>query len=92
MKPARQSDAPAAGLAAPSRVAAWVSWLLVVTLALLCLWLAQLYFIARTEIALLRDQYQLAEFELRSARQQAEAERILAQHELAQLRDRAGAR
>jgi hypothetical protein len=56
------------------------------TLTVLCLWLAQLYFTTQAQNSLLRDQQRLTELELRNARQHAEAERILAGRELTDLR------
>lgn len=60
--------------------------MMVATLAILCACLAQLWFMTRAENALLRDQQRLTELELRNARQHAEAERILTQREIADLR------
>lgn len=53
-------------------------WLVAFGFSLGCLWLVQLYLTARAENALLRDRQTLIELELRSLRQQLEAERILA--------------
>lgn len=86
--PSSPGSTPASvGRANAPRLSAWVPWTLVASLAILCLWLAQLLFMTRTENAVLRDQLQLAELELRSAQQHAEAERILAQRELSDLRE-----
>lgn len=70
----------------PASLAAWTPWFLVMTLTVLCLWLVQLYFTTQAQNSLLRDQQRLTELELRNARQHAEAERILAGRELADLR------
>lgn len=87
---------PSSSPPAPRRAAVslgligWVPWLLVATLGVLCLWLAQLYLTVQAENALLRDHQRLTELELRSAQQHAEAERILAARELADLRAQRG--
>lgn len=78
--------------ASPGFAARAAPWLLIVTLVILGLWLGQLYLMVRAENALLRDQLRLTELELRSERQRAEAERILAQRELADLREKPGSR
>jgi hypothetical protein len=49
-----------------------------------------LYVTLRAENALLREQQLLLEAELRSTHQRAEAERIVFEHELANLRRRSG--
>ena len=63
----------------PSR---FLPWAIAASLALACAWLGQLYLTNRTENSLLRDQQALADLELRSTRQQAEAERLLAKRQL----------
>ena len=57
-------------------------WTIAASVAFACLWLGQLYLSSRAENALLQDQQTLADLELRSARQQAEAERLLAKRQL----------
>jgi hypothetical protein len=87
--PSSRSASPHAaptGAPSPASLAAWTPWFLVMTLTVLCLWLAQLYFTTQAQNSLLRDQQRLTELELRNARQHAEAERILAGRELADLR------
>lgn len=58
-------------------------WSIAACLALACAGLAQLYLSSRAENALFRNQTALVDLELRSARQQLEAERLLARRELA---------
>lgn len=58
-------------------------WFAAAGLALACLWLGQAVFTLRASNAVLRDQQALADLELRGARQQLEAERLLARHQLA---------
>lgn len=70
----------------PLGLAIWIPWVLVATLVVLCVWLTQLHLTLQAQNAVLRDQQRLAELALRDARQHAEAERILAQREVAELR------
>jgi len=60
-----------------------VPWAAAVVFAFASAWLGQLYLSGRAENALLRDQQQLADLELRSARQQTEAERLIANRQIA---------
>lgn len=60
----------------------FLPWAVAACLALACAGIGQLYVSTRTQSALLRDQAALAELELRSAHQQIEAERLLAQRQL----------
>lgn len=84
--PSSSSTSPHAPARSPGSLTAWTPWFLVMTLAVLCLWLAQLYFTTQAQNGLLREQQRLTELELRNARQHAEAERILATRELAEMR------
>ena len=60
----------------------WLPWLLTVLAFLAALCLAQLYFLSRTENALLRDQLALADTTAAALRNQLESERLLARHPL----------
>ncbi len=57
-------------------------------LALVAAWAGRLYVAERAQASLLRDQERLAQLELRAVRNQAEAERIVAQRQLADERAR----
>ena len=70
----------------PFRIWKHLPWATVVLLALACGGLLQLVATLRAQNALLRDQQALLEVELRSTRQQLEAERILSRHETDALR------
>lgn len=59
----------------------WLPWAAAACLALSTAWLGQLYYASRSETSLLRDQQALADVELKSARNQIEAERIIAKQE-----------
>lgn len=59
----------------------FVPWAMAAALALVAGWLAQRNVVDRGEIALLENQRALAEIALRSARNQLEAERLLAQRQ-----------
>ena len=61
-------------------------WAAAACLALAAVWSGRLYWTARTEAVLLRDQQRLADLELRSTRDQMEAERIVGRRELAETR------
>ncbi|MBI4624100.1 MAG: anti-sigma factor [Verrucomicrobia bacterium] len=63
----------------------FIPWAAAAGLALAAGWVAQLYYISRSEIALLTNQQALAELALQSARNQLEAERLLAQRQLSDL-------
>ncbi|MDB6094103.1 MAG: hypothetical protein JWM32_1665 [Verrucomicrobia bacterium] len=60
----------------------WMPWAAAAALAIGCAWLGQLYLSARSENVLLHDQQALADFELKSARHQLEAERLIARQEV----------
>ena len=66
----------------PFRTLVWLGWAAAACLAVACAWLGQLYLGSRYETATLRDQQALAEFQLRSARNQLEAERLIADHQI----------
>lgn len=66
----------------PFRVPVWLPWAAAACLAVTSAWLSQLYLGSRYEAATLRDQQALADFQLRSARNQLEAERLIAGHQL----------
>jgi len=61
-------------------------WAAAACLALAAAWSGRLYWSARSEAALLRDQQRLAGLELRSTRNQLEAERIVSRQQLAETR------
>jgi anti-sigma-K factor RskA len=67
------------------RTPLWVAWAAAACFAILCAWVGQLYVGSRFEAATLRDQQALADFQLRSARNQLEAERIIASHQLSSM-------
>jgi anti-sigma-K factor RskA len=78
--------APAPAPAARAEVVVlpvWIPWAAAACLAVTSAWLGQLYLTSRSEALLLRDQQTLAEFELKSAQHQLEAERLVARQELA---------
>lgn len=75
------------GVSSPSRSSssaalAWLGWAAAAGLAIVALWLGQLYFTAHTENSLLRQEQALAHAALRSSQNQLEAERILNQRQL----------
>ena len=67
------------------RTPLWVAWAAAACLAIMCAWVGQLYVGSRFEAATLRDQQAVADFQLRSARNQLEAERIIANHQLSSM-------
>ena len=69
----------------PLRFRSLLPWAVAAGLALGTAWFAQLYLGSRSETDLLRHQAALAEISLQSSRQQIEAERIIAQQQLAML-------
>ncbi len=69
---------------APLSFRVLIPWAIVAGLAVGGAWLGQLYFAARAEIALLHDQEALSNLAVIGARQQAEAERILSNRQLAE--------
>lgn len=66
----------------PFRTPMWLGWAAAACLAVTCAWLGQLYLGSRFEAATLRDRQTLAEFQLRTARNQIEAERLIANHQI----------
>jgi len=64
------------------RPAVMIPWAIAAGFAVACVWLAQLHLQNQTEKAVLQDQLKLAELEVTSRRQQLEAERILASHQV----------
>ncbi len=75
----------------PFRTPVWLPWAAAASLTIACAWLGQLYLGSRFEAATLRDQQALAEFELRSARNQLEAERLIAGHQLSAMTEQLAA-
>lgn len=63
-----------------------IPWALAVCLAAAAIWAAQVALVARSEMGVLEAQQKLVDLELQSARNQIEAERILNQRELTDLR------
>ena len=57
-------------------------WAAAAGFALLATWFGQRYFVSRTEADLLKTEQQLADYALRSARNQLEAERIVSRRQL----------
>ncbi len=66
----------------PFRIPAWLPWAAAACFAIASAWLGQLYLGSRFENASLRDSQTLADFQLRSTRNQLEAERLLARHQV----------
>ena len=64
------------------RAPVWIPWAAAAGLAVVCAWFGQLYVGSRFEVATLRDQQTLADFKLRSALHQLEAERLIANHQI----------
>jgi anti-sigma-K factor RskA len=64
------------------RAPVWLPWATAAGLAVVCAWLGQLYLGSRFEAATMRDQQAVAEFKLRSALNQLEAERLIASHRI----------
>ena len=81
----------AQGSVLPFRVPVWLSWAAAACLAISSAWLGQLYLGSRFEAATLRDQQALADFQLRSARHQLEAERLIAGHQLSTMTEQLAA-
>jgi anti-sigma-K factor RskA len=79
----------AAAAKAPARILPFPSllaWAVAAGLAVAAAWSGQLYWTARTENDLLRDQQKLADLALQGARNQLNEERIVNQRELADIR------
>lgn len=70
----------------PFRLPAWACWGAAIVLALATGYLAQLHFAGQAELVVLRESATLARVESESARQLLEAERLLAQRQIADLR------
>jgi len=66
----------------PFRIPAWLPWAAAACLTIASAWLGQLYVGSRFEAASLRDQQALADFQLRATRNQLEAERLIARHQV----------
>lgn len=75
--------APPATSGGPIPFRVLIPWAIAAGFAVTCAWLGQLYLTSRAETALLRDQQALADLEIIGARHQVEAERILANRQLA---------
>lgn len=76
-RPAQRGDA--------YRISLWLAWVVAAGFAILAAGLGQRYLGSRFEIATLRDQQAVAEFKHRSARNQLEAEHIIANHRIGTL-------
>ena len=75
----------------PFRVPVWIPWAAAACFAVACAWLGQLYLGSRFESATLRDQQALADFQLRSAHNQLDAERLIATHQLSSMTEQLAA-
>jgi anti-sigma-K factor RskA len=75
----------------PFRPPVWLPWAAAACLAVTCAWLSQLYLGSRYEADTLRDEQAVADFQLRSARNQVEAERLIASHQLSSLTEQLAA-
>jgi anti-sigma-K factor RskA len=64
------------------RPAVFVPWMMAACLAIGCVWLSQLYLQSRASSSVLQDQNALAQVEIESAKNQLEAERIIANRQL----------
>lgn len=65
------------------RPAVIIPWMMAACLAIGCIWLSQLYLQSRASTSVLQDQSALAQIEVESAKNTLEAERILANRQLA---------
>jgi anti-sigma-K factor RskA len=65
------------------RPAVIIPWMMAACLAIACIWLSQLYLQSRASTSVLQDQSALAQIEVESAKNTLEAERILANRQLA---------
>lgn len=63
-------------------VSCWAPWIFAILFAAICAWQTQVQFSARTENARLRELSTLGEYELRSLRQEIEAERLISSRQL----------
>ncbi len=75
----------------PFRTPVWLPWAAAACLAITCAWLGQLYVGSRFEAATLRDEQAVADFQLHSARNQLEAERLIAGHQLSSMTEQLAA-
>jgi anti-sigma-K factor RskA len=75
------AEKPARILPFPS----FLPWAIAACFAIVAAWTGQLYFVARQQNAVLDDQRRVADLELRGLRNQMEAERIVAQRQMADL-------
>lgn len=76
------SVAPAPSPVRATALRRLLPWLVAAAFAIACAWLARLQLASQARCTLLADQQRLAELELRSVRQQLEAERILNRRQL----------
>jgi len=81
----------AQGNLVPFRTPVWLPWAAAACFAIICAWLGQLYVGSRFEAATLHDQQAVADFQLRSARNQLEAERLIANHQLSSMTEQLAA-
>ena len=81
----------AQGSVIPFRTPVWLPWAAAACLAVTCAWLGQLYLGTRYEADTLRDEQAVTDFQLRSARNQLEAERLIATHQLSGLTEQLAA-
>ena len=75
----------------PFRTPVWLPGAAAACLAITCAWLGQLYVGSRFEAATLRDEQAVADFQLHSARNQLEAERLIAGHQLSSMTEQLAA-
>ena len=75
----------------PFRPPVWLPWAAAAGLAITCAWLGQLYVGSRFEAATLRDEQAVADFQLHSARNQLEAERLIAGRQLSSMTEQLAA-
>ena len=61
---------------------AWIPWAAAAAFAISTAWFGQRYLSSRSEAELIRQQKQVAEFELTSARNLVKAERLIAEHQV----------
>jgi len=80
---AQRPSAKPAGQLLVFRPAAMIPWAIAAGFAVACVWLGQLHLQSQAEKTVLQDQLKLAELEVKSRRQQLEAERIVATRQVA---------
>ena len=73
----------ATGKVLPFRIATIIPWAIAAGFAVGCFWLGQRYVATRADVTVLQEQQSLAEIAAASARNQLEAERIIANRQLA---------